>query len=529
MATGDLDNNFKILQGLLRKSKYAGGIDLQSVRNGSPQVFLPLIHFAVLGYSQLVANFIISHGYELYGKSDLRFIEGVYKLLRDEFYFSPKITKAQFFGSGFAEQKAILTSQIFKMMMKKHSELQKRSRLESPLRKKLAPVPIEANTAKLKQQELTENHLYAKEHNIQQQLPRKRHNESKQPILSTQNNTDQPMFQTTAHSLADNFNIPPMVAQTFVPEEVPVSWNHLKPEMLPKTTESQYVDSEISDDLQENFDIPLDVNSDEEEEQDYKFSKESYTIETPYQPAEYSSDRIHASIEVEPSVSKIQGQTNQSSPNDTTSIFHKLDHIASCMASLTRRIENIETKGRANPAHAAAERETLISPQEQDNVRMLSLSKIDYGVSELKTMILNLQKTTENIEARMNSIELRLPEPGLSARVVVLESKIMRMENTTPKDQPPDREAFYPNNHSMFNLNDHNRGVFQNQHHNLSGTGVHTLIDSLDEDYKPPVIKDGPLSPHGERVHTPPPTSDPSSFRPPSTSSPRQPKSRIFP
>lgn len=66
-------------------------------------------------------------------------------------------------------------------------------------------MPIEANTAKLKQQELTENHLYAKEHNIQQQLPRKRHNESKQPILSTQNNTDQPMFQTTAHSLADNF------------------------------------------------------------------------------------------------------------------------------------------------------------------------------------------------------------------------------------------------------------------------------------------------------------------------------------
>lgn len=33
------------------------------------------------------------------------------------------------------------------------------------------------------------------------------------------------------------------------------------------------MDSEISDDLQENFDIPLDVNSDEEEEQDYKFSK----------------------------------------------------------------------------------------------------------------------------------------------------------------------------------------------------------------------------------------------------------------
>lgn len=55
------------------------------------------------------------------------------QLLRDEFYFSPKITKAQFFGSGFAEQKAILTSQIFKMMMKKHSELQKRSRLESKL------------------------------------------------------------------------------------------------------------------------------------------------------------------------------------------------------------------------------------------------------------------------------------------------------------------------------------------------------------------------------------------------------------
>jgi len=39
---------------------------------------------------------------------------GIYRVLRDEFGFLPKITRNQFFGSGFAEQKMILATHIMK-------------------------------------------------------------------------------------------------------------------------------------------------------------------------------------------------------------------------------------------------------------------------------------------------------------------------------------------------------------------------------------------------------------------------------
>lgn len=49
-------------------------------KEGDPVAFLPLLHYALLAYSRPLNLLLASRGYELYGKSDLRFIEGAYRV-----------------------------------------------------------------------------------------------------------------------------------------------------------------------------------------------------------------------------------------------------------------------------------------------------------------------------------------------------------------------------------------------------------------------------------------------------------------
>lgn len=58
---------------------------------GVPLAFLPLIHHCLLGYSTSVADFVREQKFDLYAKSDYRFIESVYKLLVDAFNYKPAI------------------------------------------------------------------------------------------------------------------------------------------------------------------------------------------------------------------------------------------------------------------------------------------------------------------------------------------------------------------------------------------------------------------------------------------------------
>ena len=120
-----------------------------SAKQGLPEVYLPLIHYALLSYSRAVARWLASLGHDLYGKSDLRFIEGAFKVsmahmfmfffsiyhflftqflllfqvLRDDFSYIPKLTKEQFFSLGFAEQKAILATDVCRLCAEKHELL----------------------------------------------------------------------------------------------------------------------------------------------------------------------------------------------------------------------------------------------------------------------------------------------------------------------------------------------------------------------------------------------------------------------
>lgn len=52
----------------------------RSAKDGDPSAFLPLIHYTLLVYSHPFSVDLTERGYELYAKSDLRFMEGVYKV-----------------------------------------------------------------------------------------------------------------------------------------------------------------------------------------------------------------------------------------------------------------------------------------------------------------------------------------------------------------------------------------------------------------------------------------------------------------
>ena len=79
---------------------------------GIPLAFLPIIHHCLLIYSPHVNDFVKERGFDLYAKSDYRFIESAYKLLLDSFSYKPAISLEQFFKEGYAEHKIILCKDL---------------------------------------------------------------------------------------------------------------------------------------------------------------------------------------------------------------------------------------------------------------------------------------------------------------------------------------------------------------------------------------------------------------------------------
>ena len=123
--TGDLGNNIDKLRHELQQSKYAGNIDVRAWRNGRPSDLLPLVHFALLGYSKHVQESLMAKGYDLFAKTDVRFLEAVYKLLRHEFGYQPQLRVEQFFAEGFIECKIILVHDVLKLCQRCHADLQR--------------------------------------------------------------------------------------------------------------------------------------------------------------------------------------------------------------------------------------------------------------------------------------------------------------------------------------------------------------------------------------------------------------------
>nr|XP_046182095.1 centrosomal protein of 44 kDa-like [Oncorhynchus gorbuscha]XP_046182096.1 centrosomal protein of 44 kDa-like [Oncorhynchus gorbuscha] len=125
MSTGDLKGCLRKLDVQLRALKYPREVDYNGLAKGDPSAFLPIVSYAFISYSPHLAEHLVRFGVELTGKNDLRFIECIYKVLRDLFHYKPVLTKQQFLQFGYAERKNCILCDVIAFALQKHKELSK--------------------------------------------------------------------------------------------------------------------------------------------------------------------------------------------------------------------------------------------------------------------------------------------------------------------------------------------------------------------------------------------------------------------
>ncbi|XP_071950308.1 uncharacterized protein [Antedon mediterranea] len=129
MSTGDLLNNFRCLQPLLRSVNVNLTENRQKdLKKGTPQIFVDILRSVLLQYSRHIAQLITSHQIQLSPSHDDRFIDGVYKVLRDIFNYKPIISKEMFLRQGYAEHKLIMMRDVIKMVQAKKQVLIRKSK-----------------------------------------------------------------------------------------------------------------------------------------------------------------------------------------------------------------------------------------------------------------------------------------------------------------------------------------------------------------------------------------------------------------
>jgi len=133
-AVGDVEGNLRRLASSLRRLRYPAELHLESLRVGHVGAHLPVLHFCLLGFSRLVARWLlVGAGVELHSLSDARFVEALWSVCRKAFGYRPSLTPSQFLADGsFAEQKLIFTVSIAELCMAKHNELLREQRASEP-------------------------------------------------------------------------------------------------------------------------------------------------------------------------------------------------------------------------------------------------------------------------------------------------------------------------------------------------------------------------------------------------------------
>ncbi|KAF0038044.1 hypothetical protein F2P81_010918 [Scophthalmus maximus] len=71
---------------------------------------------------------LLAAGLDLTGKTDLRFTDTLYKVLRDIFQYKPVLTKQQFLQWGFSQRKISVVCDIINLVLQKHKQLKKVSK-----------------------------------------------------------------------------------------------------------------------------------------------------------------------------------------------------------------------------------------------------------------------------------------------------------------------------------------------------------------------------------------------------------------
>lgn len=79
-ATGDMANNMWKLLREVQRMKLQVEPNIRGLSQGLASAFLPLLHDAFMNYSLPLAKHIADNGVGMYGRNDLRFVEGLYKV-----------------------------------------------------------------------------------------------------------------------------------------------------------------------------------------------------------------------------------------------------------------------------------------------------------------------------------------------------------------------------------------------------------------------------------------------------------------
>ncbi|XP_059190233.1 centrosomal protein of 44 kDa isoform X1 [Centropristis striata] len=125
LSTGDVNGCLRKLETLLRSIKYPGYVDYNGLSKGDPSAFLPIVSFTLTSFSPPFAKQLMEAGLELTGKTDLRFTDTLYKVLRDVFHYKPILTKQQFLQWGFSLRKVSVTCDIINFVLQKHNQKKK--------------------------------------------------------------------------------------------------------------------------------------------------------------------------------------------------------------------------------------------------------------------------------------------------------------------------------------------------------------------------------------------------------------------
>nr|XP_057947660.1 centrosomal protein of 44 kDa isoform X2 [Doryrhamphus excisus] len=125
MFSGDVRSCLRKLDTLLRVIKYPGHVDYSGLSKGELSAFLPILTFILTTVSPSFAEQLVESGLELNGKTDMRFIDTLYKILRDIFHYKPILSKQQFLQRGFPQGKMSTICDIIDLVLQRHNELKK--------------------------------------------------------------------------------------------------------------------------------------------------------------------------------------------------------------------------------------------------------------------------------------------------------------------------------------------------------------------------------------------------------------------
>ncbi|KAG3111907.1 hypothetical protein PI124_g9470 [Phytophthora idaei] len=129
MGEEDVRNAAERLRKLLRAAQYP---QLSSLRleTGDVSDLLRVLHFVLLDSSRAVAQFLVDKGYDLYGKTDARFVESAFRLLRNEFRCFPSLSVTQFLSRQFVARRLAIVADAAAAVALKRQELQRLKRRE---------------------------------------------------------------------------------------------------------------------------------------------------------------------------------------------------------------------------------------------------------------------------------------------------------------------------------------------------------------------------------------------------------------